>query len=248
MSDKGAFDAELRASKNKEAAVIGGLALIASLTTAIGIYFGKKNRARDIERKTADLSACMRDIDDQSRYFHGLFSADYFVLDSNVWMAPEADSLFYILRSKAAEANGRICCLKSQLKEIDKLKKPPRSSNLGFNEGSCGRARHALKRIEEFRKAGLLRWVDDTDIAAGRTHVDEIFIDYFLTGVAPSATVRFVSGDQGLRALLMQVEQAKLGLYKTIDHAELIARADELARLQRKRNIVEMELSRLQRQ
>lgn len=242
MPDDGYFEDKIRTSKNKHQAAVGALVILASAATAAGAWLVKKNRGQKIAKLKTELSTCLREIEARSKYFEDLFSADYFVLDSNVWMDPEADTLFYLLRAEANRYQGRISVLESQVKEIDRQKKPAKNSGLAHNEGKHGRARHALKRIEEFGKAGQIRMLDDTSIAAGRTHVDEIFIDYFLRGVSVNETVRFVSDDRGLRILSSKVEAARPGLHMTIDRAELIGQAGGLELAYRHHDRIEREL------
>jgi hypothetical protein len=245
MADENPFEKELRASQRKQAVAVGGLMIFAGVATAVGKWWATKNKQRNIEEASTKLSECNESIDAASPYFTDLVSADYLVLDSNVWMAPEADALLRLLKDFATKRGGRVCILTSQTKEIDNLKNPPKGSGVKHNEGPHGRARHAIKRMDEFRNAGLLRLVDDTAIAAGRTHADDVFIDYFLSGAPPSATIRFVTDDGGLRLKLMKVEEAKPGLYQTIDRSALFERAGNLDYLCRKRLVLEHELKRL---
>lgn len=100
--------------------------------------------------------------------------------------------------------------------------------------------------MNEFRNAGLLRVVDDTAVAAGRTHADDIFVDYFLHAIPKSATIRFVTDDRRLVLKMLTVEAARPGRYQTIDRDPLLSRANSLAFLCRRRLMLEQDLKRLQ--
>lgn len=246
MADDNYFKDRSDAAHRKQALTAGGIAIFASLATITATWWAKKNKSRNIAKTNDDLNECNAAIDAESPCISALVSADYCVLDSNVWMAPEAAALLHLLQKYAAECGGKVSVLSAQIAEIDRLKNPPKGSGVRHNEGKHGRARHAMRRMNEFRTAGLLQELDDTAIAAGRTHADDVFVDYFLRGVPEKASIRFVTDDNGLALKMMKVETARLGRYQTIDRDPLMSRADRLSLLLRRRRMLENDLQRLQ--
>lgn len=228
MTANEGFSAEITSAKNKEHALYAGVMLVLTAIGAAVKLTSTKSRKRTVELLDAKRNACALRIHELSHIFSDLFLANYFVLDSNVWMGDNADPLFEELHASATLNNGRICFFESQANEIENLKKRSRGPAGQYNEGSAGRARHAMRRIDEFRRHGLIKHINDRSIAAGKTHVDDIFIDYFALGVEPGATVRFVSNDVGLRVRMMKIEAENPALFKIVDMDMLIAAAAEL--------------------
>jgi len=243
MIEESPFHEQGLADTQKKAVAAGATIALMSVATYVYKQISKKSRARRIDSIDEELAACAKNIELQSRYFEDWFAADYFVLDSNVWMDPDSDELFDVLFEEALEYRGRIACFQSQISEIDRCKIAKLGHGLGKDERKAWCAGLANKRIERFRVAGLTRFLEDQMVAKRNMHVDEIIVAYFMKTAPLSTTVRIVSDDRGLRNRCMKLEEAKRGLYRTLTMQEVKARAKELADLRRTRTALERELS-----
>ncbi len=147
-----------------------------------------------------------------------------------------------------AQANrGRVSVLGCQKREMEKLKKSARDQGTPYNEGPSGRARHGINRMIAFLDRGLLLSVDDTAVAGGRTHADEIFFDYFCDAVKKGKSVRFVTNDGGLKLAMHEVAQTQPQLCEIIDRDRLIDLAEQLSDLWAKHENIAARLRRLQK-
>ncbi len=94
MQDEDIFGEARRKSENENRLMLVGGALIASAVGAAITYLSRRSTKRNLEEAIVDQQAIALKIAQMSEILDDYLAADYFVLDSNVWMYEGAGSLF----------------------------------------------------------------------------------------------------------------------------------------------------------
>lgn len=150
-----------------------------------------------IDRKRKDKIAT-----DTIEYFEEFILLDKIIVDSNIWMKKDYDSIFEVFRIGLEMHNKRVDLLDVQFDEICNIK-----LKNNYDSSQSHAARRAISRIENFQCANLLTSYKLGIDSNKNAYADPVIIKYALKHVKNGMKVVVVSDDAELRIRVRSLAQ-----------------------------------------
>lgn len=164
------------------------------------VYLGRKKRQQQRAKLEVLLKQAVADYRDKElNWCKSLCEYNVVILDSNVWMNQDLDSLFETLRSSFKKTGNVLDMFSWQYDEICNVKK---KSEYG-SESSSG-SRTALSRIERLQSENVLHIPDITVDSNTKPYADPLIIDAVVDAARNGQSVAVITDDVELRIRLKE--------------------------------------------
>lgn len=157
-------------------------------------YYARKQFLLKVHAEREELTTLATNARDSARYLVERVFPRKLVIDSNIWMDPEADAFFVGLESLLASTGKILEIPAEQYEEIQRIK-----DRTNFGEPANTRARLAQGRIERLQAVGCLRIPSVSLVARPGAYVDPLLIQIAVEAASTGERLTLMTDDRDVR-------------------------------------------------